>query len=220
MYFLVDLNNKIIIGWSAKCGCSHIKIIFWFLHNNNENNTIHTDLDYGNLPDDIENYRTIIISRNPYKRIVSGFLDKYNQNGQYRKYWNNNINITFTNFINELIENKWSIIDEHHFTPQTKERFDRKIFNSKSIKFYDIENIDYKYIENLYNKKIPETIIYKKYGHERNTQIKENKVINDFVYDLNIDDSIDQDCIQKRKIYDSDFDRTTYPINDREIIYF
>lgn len=39
-------------------------------------------------------------------------------------------------------------------------------------------------------------------------------------YDLNIDDLIDEECIQKRKIYDSDFDRTTYPINDNEIIYF
>ena len=38
--------------------------------------------------------------------------------------------------------------------------------------------------------------------------------------DLNIDDSIDGTCIQKRKIYDSDFDRTIYPINDNEIIYF
>lgn len=46
------------------------------------------------------------------------------------------------------------------------------------------------------------------------------KIIKPPEYDLNIDDTIDQDCIQKRKIYDSDFDRTTYPINDNEIIYF
>jgi hypothetical protein len=38
--------------------------------------------------------------------------------------------------------------------------------------------------------------------------------------DLNIDDTLDENCIQKRKIYDSDFDRTIYPINDNEIIYF
>lgn len=34
MHFLVDDNNKIIIGWSPKCGCSHIKNIFWFLRDN------------------------------------------------------------------------------------------------------------------------------------------------------------------------------------------
>lgn len=46
------------------------------------------------------------------------------------------------------------------------------------------------------------------------------KIIKPPEYDLNIDDSINQECLQKRKIYDSDFDRTTYPINDNEIIYF
>lgn len=46
------------------------------------------------------------------------------------------------------------------------------------------------------------------------------KIIKPPEYDLNINDSIDEECIQKRKIYDSDFDRTTYPINDNEIIYF
>ena len=38
--------------------------------------------------------------------------------------------------------------------------------------------------------------------------------------DLNIEDELDESCIQKRKIYDSDFDRTIYPIDDNEIIYF
>jgi len=46
------------------------------------------------------------------------------------------------------------------------------------------------------------------------------KIIKPPEYDLNINDTLDEDCIQKRKIYDSDFDRTTYPINDNEIIYF
>ena len=35
MFFLVDTNKKIIFGWSAKCGCSHIKTIFWFLQSDN-----------------------------------------------------------------------------------------------------------------------------------------------------------------------------------------
>ena len=38
MRFLVDNIRKIIFGWSAKCGCSHIKYIFWFLQNNNIDN--------------------------------------------------------------------------------------------------------------------------------------------------------------------------------------
>ena len=35
MYFLVDNKKKIIFGWSAKCGCSHIKYIYYFLQNDN-----------------------------------------------------------------------------------------------------------------------------------------------------------------------------------------
>ena len=31
MHFVVDHDNKIIFGWSAKCGCSHVKYIYWFL---------------------------------------------------------------------------------------------------------------------------------------------------------------------------------------------
>jgi hypothetical protein len=38
--------------------------------------------------------------------------------------------------------------------------------------------------------------------------------------DINIDDNLDGGCIQRRIIYDSDFDRTIYPIDDNEIIYF
>ncbi len=34
MYFFVDYENKIIFGWSAKCGCTHIKAIIRFLINN------------------------------------------------------------------------------------------------------------------------------------------------------------------------------------------
>jgi hypothetical protein len=184
MNFLVDNQNKIIFGWSAKCGCSHIKTIFGFLQNNNiNNNTIHIN-DNHNLPDDITNYTTIIISRNPYKRIISGFLDKYKIGGGFRHLWKYD-HITFSMFINELEKKEWKMIEYHHFTPQTTLYFDIKILNSKCIKFYDIENIDYNYIENLYNKKIPETVLNKKQGHERKNY---NTTIDTYVYNLNMDE--------------------------------
>lgn len=34
-------------------------------------------LNRDEIPNDIENYITILFSRNPYKRVVSGFLNKY-----------------------------------------------------------------------------------------------------------------------------------------------
>jgi hypothetical protein len=180
MFFLVDNNNKVIFGWSAKCGCSHIKRIFYFLINNKIDNTIHTDNDRNKLPDDIMNYTTIIISRNPYERLISGFLHSYFINGDFRHLWKYKF-ITFSKFIDELVKNDWKMIENHHFTPQTTENFDEKILMSKCVKCYDIKNIDYNYIEELYNIKIPETLLHKKEGHERK---KYELSYNNYVYDL------------------------------------
>lgn len=184
MHFLVDTKRKVLFGWNAKCGCSHIKRIFWFLQNNKLDNAIHTNAAEGGLPNDIANYTTVIICRNPYKRIISGFLDKYRSEGQHRGLWKYST-ITFSMFIDELLKNDWKMIDYHHFTPQLSEAFDEKILESKCIKCYDIEHIDYNYIEELFNIKIPEIILHKKCGHER------DKYALDFiapVYDLNINE--------------------------------
>tara|TARA_B100001094_G_scaffold230976_1_gene225709 strand:+ start:571 stop:1335 length:765 start_codon:yes stop_codon:yes gene_type:complete len=215
MFFLVNTDKKFIFGWSAKCRCTNIKDIFYFLQTDN---LIITDDEYDEydekakrkidenvkhdknykLPNDIENYTTIIFIRNPYKRIVSGFIDKYRKNGEFRCRippfgWKNNSFLSFSQFVDDLIIHRWEKIDEHHFTPQTTENFDEKILLSKNIKFYDICKIDFEYIEQLLNKKIPESIRNKKYGHERIYEIKDkDSYYNDYVYDLNIDDYIDK----------------------------
>jgi len=182
--FLVDNENKVILGWSAKCACSHIKKIFWFLQNNNEDNEIHTPNDCVIIPVNIEEYTTIIFVRNPYKRIISGFLDKYKKDGQLRHLWTHD-KLTFSTFIDELLKNDYKMVDEHHFTPQTSEHFNKnKIMKSKCLKIYNIENIDYLYIEKLYNKTIPESLLHFRGGHE-NTK-KEANFEGD-VYDLDID---------------------------------
>ena len=198
MHFLVDTNKKIIFGWSAKCGCSHVKHIFWFLQTDNLENLIHTEKDINELPNDIENYTTIIFIRNPYERIISGFLDKYRKGGEYRHLWENSF-LSFSQFVDKLISNDWNTIDFHHFTPQTTESFDKKILLSKIIKFYDIGKIDYKYLKQLYNKKIPECVMNKK--HERICQIK--KDFGKYVYNLNIDDYVDY-IIDKKYFYNQE----------------
>ena len=190
MFFLVDNDKKIIFGWSAKCGCSHIKRIYWFLQTDNLENLIHTPKDINEMPNDIENYTTLIFIRNPYKRIISGFLDKYRKHGEFRHLWKNSF-LSFSQFVDKLINRDWKTIDYHHFTPQTTEKFNKKILLSKNIKFYDICKIDYEYIEQLYNKKIPEYIINKKEGHERISYVKTECYYNKYVYDLHIDDYID-----------------------------
>jgi hypothetical protein len=216
MFFLIDDKNKIIFGWSAKCGCSHIKSIFWFLQNNNINNKIHTIKEDNSLPNDIENYTTIVISRNPYKRIISGFLDKYNkQNGQLRKFWKYDT-ITFSMFIDELLNKTWKMVDYHHFTPQTSQKFNMKLLKSKYIKFYDIENIDYDYIENLYNKKIPEIVLNKKYGHER--KIYDNN-FNKYVYDIDMDEYYFFN-VDMKYFYNEEIKNKVYNFYKNDFIFF
>jgi len=183
MYFIVDEKNNVIFGWSAKCGCNHIKNIIHFLQTNNLENKIHLKSDYSKLPANIEKYTTILFIRNPYKRIVSGFLEKYNKNGQYRKLWKYD-SLTFSKFIEELIKNEWRMIERHHFTQQTSELFDKnKIIKSKQLVLNDIENIDYKYIENIYNKEIPEVLLNFKGVHIRK---KYDEDFNENVWDLDM----------------------------------
>jgi len=182
MYFLVDNDRKIIFGWTYKCGCSHIKKIFWFLQNNNIHNKIHTDDDVMFLPNDIKNYTTILFSRNPYKRLVSGFLNKYSSDGQYRHLWKKET-ITFSEFVKELILPQWSkMVDVPHFLQQTNGMFDKKtLYKSKKIRHFDIENIDYAYIEMLYKKKIPKELLNSKNERTRKEMDFQGKV-----YDLDV----------------------------------
>jgi hypothetical protein len=210
MFFLVDTNKKIIFGWSAKCGCCHIKYIFSFLAIN--------CLDTNKLPDDIENYTTIIFIRNPYKRIISGFLEKYKKNGPFRYLWKDPL-LTFSQFVNRLIKYDWEVIEHHHFTPQTTEDFDERILLSKIIKFYDISKIDYEYIEKLYNQKIPEYIINKKFGHERLSCINLENCYNNYVYDLDIDDYIDYN-INIKYFYNEDIRKKVFNFYIKDFTFF
>jgi hypothetical protein len=222
MYFLVDNERKIIFGCSTKCGCSHIKTIWWFLINDKIENEIHTSKDRNDLPDDIENYTSIIISRNPYKRIVSGFLEKYGKNGDFRHLWKHST-LSFSKFVNKVIISDWKTIDELHFAPQTSQAFDKKILSSKIIKFYDICNIDYTYIENLFKKKIPECVINKKMGHERIYQIKKtplNKnLYNLKIYNLNIDKYIHYD-IDVKYFYNEKIRQQIFDFYRKDFIFF
>lgn len=166
MYFIVDNNKKVILGWSPKCGCSHIKKIFWYLQTNDDNHQIHTMADCSALPDNVKDYIIILIIRNPFKRVISGFLDKYAPTGECIGMWKRD-KLIFSEFIDELVINNWDVIDKHHFIQQTDGRFNKDIIlQSKELKIYDLKKIDYNYLEKLYNKKIPEKLLNFK-GHEK-----------------------------------------------------
>ena len=132
--------------------------------------------------------------------------------------WTNSF-LSFSQFVDELINRDWKTIERHHFTPQTTECFDEKILLSKNIKFYDIGKIDYEYIEQLYKKKIPEYIINKKHGHERLLNIKIESYYNNFVYDLHIDDYIDYN-IDIKYFYNQEIREKVFTFYIKDFIFF
>jgi len=115
---------------------------------------------------------------------VSGFLDKYRTEGEFRYLWKHP-KITFSMFVDELLQNDWNMVEKHHFTPQTSEKFDKKIVNSKCLKCFDIENIDYVYLEQLYNMQILKVLVDMKEGHERKMYESSTETP---VYDMHMDD--------------------------------
>jgi hypothetical protein len=227
MLYCVDRNNKVIYAWSAKCGCSHIKNIYWFYMGKDINKieNIHLDTDQY-LPRDIQNYTTIIVCRNPYKRVVSGFIDKIGYNEELRHKFqtqteiqtNKILPLVFSCFVDELIQNNWKRIDDHHFTPQTSEKFNKILFSSKDIKIYDICNIDYEYIENLYNKKIPDYVMNSG-RNSNNDRTTSDKSINKDVYDLNIDEYKDYK-VDIKFFYNEEIKNKIYNYYLNDFIFF
>jgi hypothetical protein len=216
MYFLTDNINKVIFGWSAKCGCSHIKKIFYYLTMNIFEDNLH--IDYSGIKLLSEEYKIFIFIRNPYERIISGFIHKYNDNGSYRKLWDNNIPLTFNNFVNELITDNYKMVEEHHFTPQLSEKWDDSLYNHKNLKIYDINNIDYVYIEKLYNKKIPEILINFKGGHENKKELFDYPK-NIVIYNILQKDYIDKKPLTKN-FYNEDIKNKILSFYKKDFEYF
>lgn len=182
MYYLVDKKNKIIFGWSPKCGCSFVKNLFYFLTDTmRKNGEIHGPHSRHPLPKNHNEYKTIIIVRNPYERLVSGFLDKYKKDGKFHPMWPSTMPLTFHQFV-KILHNRGvgKIIDGFHFSPQLRDNWDASM---KVHRVYDIKAIDYTYLEKLYKKQIPDEVLNFKIGHE-NTTIEP---INFPVYDLTMD---------------------------------
>ena len=159
MYFLKDSKQKVIFGWSGECECCHIKKIFYYFQNNKTDNDIHLKEEYtkDNFTFDKDDY-IILFIRNPYERLVSAYLNKYNnpEHTFARGQWRADKKLTFKNFVEELTTNNFQTLNTHHFTPQLSENWTDKIKGHKNISIFDINKIAYDFIEYLYDgKKIP-----------------------------------------------------------------
>ena len=228
MYYLIDEDRKIIFGWTPKCGCSHIKYLFCYLTSIDRASNLHTPDDWKTeLPTKIQQYTTILISRNPYERLVSGFRDKYCQ-PPYRDYLEKNIMsgiikrevssnirpLSFSRFVSILVQSRWDRVNKHHFSPQTDERFDNNVLKSKKLVVYDIKKIDYAFIEKLYNKEIPlEVRNYK--GLLANREIPLEKD----AFDLDIN-AINKFKIRTKFFYNETIKTKVYNFYKNDFIFF
>ena len=106
MFLTVDNEKKVIFGWSLGSGSTHVKNLIHFLQRSqNRNYTDYLQLiNNDKLPEDINNYTTILIVRNPFDRLVSVFKSIYKKIGQFRnKLSEPNIIPTFSAFVDKFI---------------------------------------------------------------------------------------------------------------------
>lgn len=104
--------------------------------------------------------------------------------------------------------------------PQTSDFFNRDLIKkSKCLKVYDINAIDYKYIESLYNLLIPQEIINYRGPHARSYNIKINKSFEDNVYDLDMKIYLDYN-IPISKFYNDELKRKVYEYYKGDFLYF
>lgn len=129
MHYAYSKKYKYAIGWSAKSGCTYFRQLFLELHKNelvDEPSDLWHKIQFDfpipkNNISNISNINKIVICRNPYKRVVSMFVNRYcggpghcrdilHQNFQLKK-------ITFRSFVKMLLHlknnNKLNEIDQH-----------------------------------------------------------------------------------------------------------
>lgn len=161
MFFMTDTKRRIVVGWSAKCGCTHIKRIWLYLTTGKDmTERVHDQIVPKPLPPDIHRYTVLIVARNPYERLVSGFLDKYGRPGKIRNMWPKHVPLTFSNLVIALTRNDWNVVEKHHFAPQTQEAFDlSRLRRAKRLVVCDLGSIDYSILEKAFNKTIPNEMI-------------------------------------------------------------
>ena len=204
------------MGWSAKCGCSHTKAIFKFLNTGKFTKNAHTKDTYNNLPNIIlSEYTCILVVRNPYKRLVSGFMDKYQPDGEFRARWPGKL--TFAVFAEALIKSDWDRVDRHHFTPQTSEAFDEKRLSSCKVrKVYDISDIDYKFLEKVFGKKIPDEVRSFRGSHIRKVK---GVNFNGKVHNIPIGEYVDKD-VKPRQFYNEKISKQIAKFYKNDFAFF
>ena len=154
MKYIIIEPKKIILFWSPKSGSTSIIAMLLKYYNITVANSYQTHF-WKYYESDIscrfqsnknyDDYNIIVVVRNPYHRIVSGFIGKFCRKNAPNKMIDGCVN--FEDFVNIFHNNPDIVlnIDREHFSFQTDgEGYDflNKLSKYKNIKFYDINEID------------------------------------------------------------------------------
>lgn len=158
---MIDTESRIIFIWNAKCGCTFLKKLFFAYlgFENYARKNVHklnkTKWLNSPLPIDHHKYKIFLFCRNPYERLVSGFLNKLvsdTPNYIYKKIKSVHLldDLCFSDFVDILSNDKnHELVDEHHFGKQIETKDIEKI---KIHKIFDIHDIDYKILDQHFHK--------------------------------------------------------------------
>lgn len=175
----LEKRSNVVFWFSEKAGCTYVKSLFLrhvgihraWPHQLPKEILPRTNLNYNN---EISNPVHILFIRNPYKRIVSGFLDKLTwkpgfppDRDGFKTTFEIGDEISFEVFIKNLSNHR--IFGDPHFNRQTSMAYDRNIYLNK---VFDLERIDLSYLDNLFQTSIEDpgrgaVTLYRNHGGEK-----------------------------------------------------
>lgn len=141
MHLLVDNDRQMNIWWSAKCGCSFVKNLYYTIVLKKEISDIHSRETYAAIYDHRnKNFLNLYVCRNPYARIVSSFAQKLELYPEYTSF-EGFVDLLYDHYVNR----KNVIKDVHHTTPQFSELFpfwDNNFYFHDIVKLEELDRVD------------------------------------------------------------------------------
>ena len=176
-YCFIPNENNVCFWFTPKCGCTFVRKLYSYLTNSLITGQIPMHIDQNNT----KQYINILFTRDPYKRIVSGFMDCYVQNKKFDCFANN---LSLNSLLDNLILNEFQNVDKVHFQRQLSQHYNENIIFDK---IYDVENIDYDYLSELFNRPITTQLVnvFRTISYHH---VKYNKEFNDKAHLLTVEE--------------------------------
>lgn len=223
MQFIIIHDKKLIIFWSPKCGCSSLKTIlaiYFNIHDPVKYSHIHLNEDLDILIDKkddnlkYENYDLVFLIRNPYDRLVSGFMNKYvTPKGDGKPRYTSPDNCkSFYDFCHILLKNP-KAINKHHFEPQTRGKgWMFYNFLGKPKKKYVFDTKDVNEIKKLLDLTIDDV--------KDNYSKKNENLDNEKLYNLDYENLRKRKSVKYSNFYNNYLKKVVYEIYKNDFNFF